>query len=216
MKTCNKCNIKKSFDCYGRLKSTLDGYRYECKECRNSIQRNKYKNTMSEWRKNNKEIINTNRKIYYQKNNEKFKEISKKNRETLGNYNETKNKWYNEKMKNDPIFKSWENLSCNFRNRFNKNGIGLEKLVGYSKKQLIEKLGQPKIDDDLDHKIPVSWFKIFQPEIVYSLDNLQWLNKHKNRKKNNHYCHPISISYFIQIKPILKDEYIENIILISN
>lgn len=172
------------------------------------------KSTLTEEEK--KDRVKLYNKKRYEKNPEKYRERSRKNRQIFGNYGDTKKKWYNEKMKNDPLFKAWENLSCNFRNRFNKNGIGLEKLVGYSKEDLITKLGHPKINDDLDHKIPVTWFKVFEPELVYSLDNLQWLNKQDNNKKSNRYFHPISLSFFDKIKSLLKDEYLTRFKQIGN
>jgi hypothetical protein len=34
-KTCSKCGVEKTIDCFGLLKSSKDGHRYECKVCKN-------------------------------------------------------------------------------------------------------------------------------------------------------------------------------------
>ena len=39
-KVCSKCNIEKELSHFGKLKSAKDGYRYFCKECRNTIEKN--------------------------------------------------------------------------------------------------------------------------------------------------------------------------------
>lgn len=36
MKTCNKCKKQKELTEFGKNRKRLDGYRYECKECRNA------------------------------------------------------------------------------------------------------------------------------------------------------------------------------------
>jgi ERCC4-type nuclease len=64
MKKCTKCKIEKPVSDYGVDKSTKDGYRYSCKECYNSQQR--------EYARKNKDIIKSRnakksqqRKAYY-------------------------------------------------------------------------------------------------------------------------------------------------------
>ena len=34
MKTCYICKLEKSTDCFGKLKNSSDGFRYDCKDCR--------------------------------------------------------------------------------------------------------------------------------------------------------------------------------------
>ena len=41
-KVCNKCCQEKSICNFGKLKSSKDGYRYFCKECRKTIEKDYY------------------------------------------------------------------------------------------------------------------------------------------------------------------------------
>ena len=41
-KVCNKCCQEKSICNFGKLKSSRDGYRYFCKECRKTIEKDYY------------------------------------------------------------------------------------------------------------------------------------------------------------------------------
>jgi len=144
----------------------------------------------------------------YEKDPEKFRERSKQNRKKFGSNNEYKKKWYNDRMRNDPLFKSWENFATLYRTRHKKNGRPLEEVVGYSKETFNLKVGVGQNGYDLDHKIPVTWFNDYEPHLVYHYDNLQWIPANENRSKLNRFSHPISLEYFEKIKHLIKDEYI--------
>lgn len=55
MKKCNKCKKEKPFSAFGNNKRTLDGYRNECKECRNAANRTGKPN-LGRFQKGNKPI----------------------------------------------------------------------------------------------------------------------------------------------------------------
>ena len=86
--------------------------------------------------------------------------------------------------------------------------------LGYSFEDLILSLGRLPIkgEEDIDHKVPISWFKEgTEMYIVFDLSNLQNLCSKKNRQKGNRFSHPISEEYFNKIKPFIKEKYITKI-----
>lgn len=82
MKTCSKCKEEKSFDEFHKHKSSKDGYRSQCKECRKEIEKKYYiENNISlkikEKRKFDKRYIEYNRK--YKDSNKEFINELKRN-----------------------------------------------------------------------------------------------------------------------------------------
>jgi sortase (surface protein transpeptidase) len=60
MKVCVKCNIEKGFEFFGHLKSSSDGYRRDCKECRKKYSyenKEKIKEYKSKYYELNKELV---------------------------------------------------------------------------------------------------------------------------------------------------------------
>ena len=85
MKKCNKCKLEKELIEFYKNKTSKDGYRSECKLCKNSIAKNYYKNNKEifekyskDWRNNNKEYIKEYNKTYNENNKEYLQESSKK------------------------------------------------------------------------------------------------------------------------------------------
>ena len=66
MKICCSCKQVKTFESFGKLSSSKDGYRHDCKDCRKKYSENN-RNKLKEYKKN-----------YYQLNREKCNELSKK------------------------------------------------------------------------------------------------------------------------------------------
>jgi hypothetical protein len=64
-KTCYKCKKELPISNYGKLKSSKDGYRYDCKLCR------------KEYRENNKQSISDKQKQYYEENKARLIEKNK-------------------------------------------------------------------------------------------------------------------------------------------
>jgi hypothetical protein len=86
-------------------------------------------------------------------------------------------------------------------------------LLGYSPQQLKEHLDKQGMDwniDNIDHKIPVSWFKLdTPPSVVNDLYNLQPLNENENKSKSNNYCHPVDKLYYDLVIEYILEEKIE-------
>ena len=80
MKICRSCKEVKIFELFGRLKSSVDGYRIDCKECR-KIYSNKNKIKIKEYKQKyyilNKEKSNENSKNWYIENIDSKKEYDK-------------------------------------------------------------------------------------------------------------------------------------------
>lgn len=209
MKTCYKCKKILDYINFGKLKSSKDGYRYDCKNCRKI------------YRQENKEIISLKYKKYYEINKEiileKNKEYRNNNKESIKNQkkeyrtrNEViehikiKNKEYlsirkikiKEKRVNDLNFK----LSEIYRSKFYREikGKKYSNFIGcsidffknwieynFDKTMNWNNLG---IDWHLDHIIPISIFN-FNDEneikICFHWTNIQPLNKKENISKSN-------------------------------
>lgn len=80
MKTCCSCKKEKPFELFGRLKSSKDGYRHDCKDCRKEYSRNN-RIKLKEYRKNyyieNKEKCNKKSKQWYLDNLDSKKKYDK-------------------------------------------------------------------------------------------------------------------------------------------
>jgi hypothetical protein len=214
-KICSKCKIEKDVCNFGILKSSKDGYRNICKECRkNEKDKNKeyYLNKSKEWRLNNQNNVKEYNKKYFNKNREKlkilWKEYRKKNKssmlvkkkEYIDRNRDILNLKTKERLTNDPVFK----LIKYSRNRIrqylktkdiNKSNTTLN-IIGCSPeflKEHIEKQFTEGMSWDLmgkhihiDHIIPLSSAKT--EEEIYKLchyTNLQPLWAEDNLKKSN-------------------------------
>jgi len=84
-KICSKCKIEKDLYNFGILKSSKDGYRNVCKECRNINE----KSSNLQYRQKNKEQLLVKKKLWLKNNPDYMKNYSKtnnlKNREKLNN-----------------------------------------------------------------------------------------------------------------------------------
>lgn len=170
---------------------------------------NRYKNNkdyhtqwMKEWRSNNKEKQQKLNKAWKEANPEYSAEYYQKNKEKIfQNIQdwETKN----------PHIRRWRNLLSNTLN-FDKTD-STEHLLGYNATQLREHLDKQGMDWDkhqIDHKIPVSWFKKdTPPHIVNDLRNLQPLEASENQIKSNKFGDLIPLSYIYDIEKHVKKQY---------
>ena len=166
------------------------------------------------------------------KERKRAKEYAKNKRETLGKeeYNKTQRE-YRKNMSPEKKYeqylkvRKWKSTQPNWGNkpmsdeeRYCRRLLNLtirvlatEKItstyneLGYTPQELYDVVG-PKIDGcDLDHKVPISWFKKGTPvNIVNSLNNLQWISSKYNRAKQNFWFDNINIEYYEMIKPYLK------------
>lgn len=267
-KVCKTCKIDKPLDDFGNLKSSPDGKRRECKECRNAHSRSpQVKAVTKAWRDANKESLREQNKKTRDKHKDRYnakqrerrktpdaiqkrKEYRLKNADTLRakqrmyyhktidvqrGYNKkrydanpeyfrqrakdnrvkfkdtldaARNRWYMEQYNSNPLFKAWEQLASNLRNRINKNNQSTEDLIGYNREVFMDKVGLPMDGYELDHKIPVTWFDEYVPNIVYHWGNLHYIPKDDNRVKGARWAHPVSLEYFNIAKKYLKPEYL--------
>jgi len=82
-------------------------------------------------------------------------------------------------------------------------------ILGYTAEDFITRYGEGTSTDHIDHKIPKSWFKEDTPvNLVWHLDNLQWLDGVENDSKGNRYAHTVSDNYLQQALPYVKEEFI--------
>jgi hypothetical protein len=139
MKKCNKCGNEKELTEFFFRKDSQK-YRNECKVCfteSNKINRNvesmkeynkqyikinseKIKEYKKQYYDNNKEKILENRKQYYNDNIEKVKKYRKENKIILS---EKQKIYYQNRLKNDIIFKTKENIRKLIQLSFKRNGF---------------------------------------------------------------------------------------------
>lgn len=86
MKTCSRCKADKDFYMFSKLKSSKDGFSYQCKECDRKCYKDN-KDRIAKYRLDNKDKIADVRKKYYEKNKDKIakykKEYANINKEKL-------------------------------------------------------------------------------------------------------------------------------------
>lgn len=82
--------------------------------------------------------------------------------------------------------------------------------LGFTKEEFNSKFPIIPTDHDLDHMIPLSWFKQETPiKISCALPNLQILKSSVNNSKKNFYCDkPSDDQYIRECLSFLKDEYV--------
>lgn len=79
IKKCCKCKQEKSLDCFGDMKSSIDGKRLDCKSCRKEVYYQNHDKMLAEKSRDyykHKEDRLEYAKIRYQDNPEKYKELS--------------------------------------------------------------------------------------------------------------------------------------------
>ena len=95
--------------------------------------------------------------------------------------------------------------------RLNKNkSSNVYDMLGYTKEDFKNKFPILPSGYDIDHCIPLSWFKEDTPiSISCSLHNLQLLSSSENNKKSNlYYDKPSDNQYFKICKPYIKEKYL--------
>jgi hypothetical protein len=102
MKVCYRCKEIKEFESFGKLKSSKDGHRHDCKDCRKKYYKEN-KDGINEYKKNyyklNKEKCNERSKEWYINNIELKKEYDKEySRKNKDKRSETHKKWRSENI----------------------------------------------------------------------------------------------------------------------
>ena len=210
-KTCCKCKTLLDISNFGKLKSSPDGLRYDCKNCR------------KDYRKQNRDKINKKLKKYYQDNKEKLlkqnkeyrinniEQINKqrkeyRNRPEIKDHIKQKNKDYlpikkekiKEKRKTDKNFQLSEILRSKIHKFLNNKPTSYKNIIGcnldFLKKWLEFRFDDKMTWDNLgkywqiDHIIPISLFNFNDEKnknICFHWTNLQPLLTYQNKNKSN-------------------------------
>ena len=209
MKICKKCNIEQDVILFAKNKTKSDGLHIWCKKCTSENNKNRYllkseyiKNQTNSYYNLNKENILPKLKKYREQDFIKEKQKNYIKQWVLDNkvlYRKYQNSYTKQRRKNDLSFKTIESLKTQI-NHFLKRETKSKKtedLLGYTYKEFIEKLGVIEENQDLDHKIPISWFTPETPiNIIWDLRNLQITSREYNRKKKNTYADSVNKEYY--------------------
>jgi hypothetical protein len=209
MKICNKCNIKKPLDQFNKNKNKTDGYHVWCKQCVSNTNKKLYaddseriKQQTNNYYHSNKNIITPKLKEYRSKpeiKNRQQQYIKEWVEENKNYYRQYQNDYAKNRRKNDNKFRIIENLKSQI-NHYLKNQTKnnkTEAILGYTYNDFLNKIGTLTDNQEIDHKIPVSWFIKETPAcIIWDLDNLQLTTKEYNRTKKNVFSDSININYY--------------------
>lgn len=158
------------------------------------------KEYFEKWREDNRENIKDYAKQYFQNNKEKIKQKIKARR---GN--------------SIHLYKWRDLLSVTLRKLNQSKTKKTKDLLGYTSIQLKEYLDNQGMDwsfHQIDHKIPLSWFKEdTPPHIVNDLRNLHPLDPATNQSKSNKYMHSVDSEYITLVKDYIKEEYVSKLII---
>lgn len=184
MKTCNRCNIEKSFEEFNFQKNSKDGYRTICKSCRkkyNEENKDKIKESTKLYNEKNKEVNKEKRRKYREKNKDKRKKYREKNKDKIKQqtkkYYESnkeiiqeKSKDYREENKdkiNNYLFQNKEKrkeVQRKYREE-NKEKLSQQKKEYYSKNK--EKIKKYKSDNKV--KIAITKKSRIENDIIFAL-----------------------------------------------
>jgi len=204
-KTCTDCNQEKNICDFGKDKTGKYGVKSKCKVCCNKKSqewRSQNPDYFQKWIENNKDSHNQNTKSWVENNKDKVKEAQKRFRK--------------KEAKNTPHKIKWKSLlRTTLVTLQQEKNDKTHVLLGYSPQQLKECLEHQGIDwnkHQVDHKIPITWFKSETPvSIVNDLRNLQPLDSKSNQSKGNKYADKVSKEYFNIVKQWILPEKINNI-----
>lgn len=212
MKMCCECKIIKPLVDFSKNKNLKDGVNNRCKICCSERNKTRYQNKKdiikqqtNTYYHNNKEIISLKSKekpSYHKVNPEYYIEYRKNNKEKINEYYK---KW---RKDNKPAYSLRIQVWWWIRKKGLSKNKKTESLLGYSFNDFEKKIGKPMNNQQLDHKIPLSWFKEETPiNILFHLENLHYIDENINKSKSNTYSHPVSENYKNIIKEYIKDKY---------
>lgn len=212
MKSCCECKIIKPLVEFNKNKNLKDGVNNRCKVCCSERNKTRYQNKKDVIKQqtniyyhNNKETVLQKLKekpSYHKTNPEYYKEYRENNKEKLNEYYK---KW---RKNNKPAYSLRIQVWWWIKKKGLEKNKKTETLLGYSFNDFEQKIGKPINNQQLDHKIPLSWFKEKTPiSILFHLENLHYIDANLNKTKSNTYCHPISENYKNIIIEHIKDKY---------
>jgi hypothetical protein len=210
-KVCYKCKNEQPNEQFGRLKSSKDGFRYDCKTCR------------KEYREENRDTINAKLKEYYASNKEvllprhkEYREQNKtailaqrkeyRNREDIKERIQKKQKDYlpirkekiKERRKTDLNFQIQEVVKNKIHKFLKNRKTSYAELIGCDL-EFFKKWMEYRFDEtmcwenfgnvwQIDHILPLSLFDMtneLDKKVCFHWTNLQPLNSVENRSKSN-------------------------------
>lgn len=205
MKQCCTCKQTKSASDFYKSSKHIDGLQRQCKLCRKNAEK--------------PHLSAIRAKTYRENNLEKCKSISKAWREKNANYSieyyyKNKELWLKrtaryrrDKYREDEAYRIQQLLSVQvwyYLSGRSKKGRTMD-LLGYTVEDFVLAKGNGEIDQQIDHKIPITWFQEDTPvSLIWHLDNLQWLDKTINQSKGNRYADAVTEEYYLLVAPYLK------------
>ncbi len=209
LKSCYKCKIEQSLDNFGKLKSSPDGLKYECKTCRkkyNQENKQKIKEKNKEYYEENKHKILNQCKKYNETNREKILKQRKEYRQRpeIKEHIKIKNEEYLEirkekikiRRKTDLNFKISEILRSKFNREIKRNkysnflGCDVDFFKKWLEYRFNDNMNWKNMGSEwhIDHILPISKFDFTNPndiKICYHWTNLQPLESKNNMSKSN-------------------------------
>ena len=222
MKKCSKCKEIKSLDEFYKDKHKVDGVTSNCKVCvkqGSSLYYNQNRETViertSKYGKEYMKVYRVQNKEYLQNYLRQYREINsdyykKYNQQYYVDNKEYFNKYQKEWQKINIHSTRWRSLLSETVKRLGQSKeSSTSNLLKYSAldlKKHLDSLGMIWNYHQIDHKVPVTWFKEdTPPHVVNDLRNLQPLSPEENQIKGNRFSSNISEDYLEIIKPFLKD-----------
>lgn len=204
MKKCGECKIEQDINNYYKDKNKKDGISNRCKQCHNNSAKQHYIKNKEHYIQKSNEYYNENKTTILKKQKLKpsysklnpgyYKEYRKRNIEKDRKYRNQ----YDKKLREDIEYNTLNIIKSQIYNFLkNKKGKTTEELLGYTYQDFVNNIGLISKGYELDHKIPISWFKTGTPiNIIWHLENLQITTKEYNRKKHNTHADVISALYY--------------------
>ncbi len=197
MRICKTCKQNKPLEDYYSGKGYVGGRNPNCKVC---IKASK-----------NKDTQNAASKRYRDRSPERRLERDRKYRaENTKVIRAKRNVYLAERYKTDPVYRLQTILRQQIVDyiKYKKNDRTAQ-LLGYTAQDFINRYGEGLVGQHIDHKIPKSWFKEDAPiNIVWHLENLQWLGGIENDSKGNRYAHQVTEDYLQIALPYIQEEYV--------
>lgn len=210
MKQCCTCKQELEFAAFYSSKTTKDGWQRQCKLCKKAANKAEFNALRcKKYRQNNPEKA--------KKSSEAWRQNNPKHAIEYYHRHEDKQKFYDRGAKyiknryaTDPDYRILINLKSQVGS-YLKGKVKKErtiKLLGYTIEDFVQTCGRGDKDQQIDHKIPITWFKKDTPvHIMWNLQNLQWVDPTTNRTKGNRYADPIPESYLQIALPHIKENF---------
>lgn len=217
-KLCCKCKQEKGLDCYGKLKSSKDGLRYDCNECRKEYRlrskehiSNKNKQYFADnkdklipknkqYRENNKESIFAQRKEYRQRNQQHIKQKRE-------DYKPRRAYKVRMRRQTDVSFRLEQNMRRRMHTALKSMSMSKTMIIQMQcNVETLKKWLEFQFEDgmtwqnmgtfwEVDHILPVAAFDLTNQldiSVCFSWTNLQPLRKEENLKK----WHYLQLHYY--------------------